>query len=195
MLILSVALESRAGHCHWGLWSPAGGWPFLAAAMHHQPLPAAPRAAASQARPLKASHTSSPTALSLTSSKQSFGPASDIHPWGGKIQTCRPRGALDGSVGEHSEGQSQTQRVPWAKGPESGCQVGHQQAQGLLQVPCPEHSTQQQSKPRWCACLYTQMQRNYKIVTSLWKTAARWQIATAQPGAYCPVSGQWHCLF
>lgn len=186
-----------------GLWSPAGGWPFLAAARHHQPLPAAPGAAARQARPLKASHASSPMALSLTSRKQSFGPASDIHPWGGKIQTCRPRGALDGSVGEHSQGHSQAQcALSNQSGQRLGARWGTSNPSVCSRI-CPVQNTAKSSiqspddvsvfAPR-----YKEMMK-FLLPSGEWgwalTAAAQWRAATAQLCAYCPASGQRHRLF
>lgn len=72
---------------------------------------------------------------------------------------------------------------------------GHQQSQGVLQDPCREHSKKQHSKPRWCVCLYTQMQRNYEIVTSFWRMRLSPNYSSTMTGSYrtalCLLSYQW----
>lgn len=166
--------------------------------MYHQPPPAAPGAAASQARPLKASHASSPSPfLSPAGNKAlaqlqifileeaKFKPAAPEEPW----------------------------TAPWAKdihrhdvlSNQSGQSVGARWGTSNPRV-CPRIPAQNTAKssiqsPDDVSIFTTRCEELMKLSLPSGKrgwaltTAAQWQAATAQPCAYRPVSGQWHRLF
>lgn len=202
MLILSVALESQAGHCHRGFVVSSWRLAFPGSSQAPPAPSCCPRSSSKSSQTPQSLPRLFPLRPFPHQQETKLWPSfrySSLRRQNSNLPPPRSLGWLRGRTQRRTFTDTMSSLTKVAR---VGARWGTSNPRVCSRI-CPAQNTAKSSiqSPDDVSVFTPRCKEMMKLLlpSGEWgwapTTAAQWQAATAQPCAYCPVSGQWHRLF